>query len=269
MDRDPYAVLQLPRTATFEEVRAAYRRLAQATHPDRNPSPDAAQRFIEVHSAWLELRDNTALRARTKASANPRPSVRTNPRAKAYAEAAKQRSQATAANLRLLLVHERAALESGAAPRNCVVVRPALSGLLWPLLLPLGCVALAQRAAPLSWPVQTPLELGSLVLHASAALLLILLLPELFAAIRGKLAIWVGPGGVHDVRGSRLRSMSHDEIRALEFGYDPIGRLGFHPFYLEFLLGPEARPYRVRRPYGARELRRVIDLVLQQDAGTI
>ena len=90
-------------------------------------------------------------------------------------------------------------------------------------------------------------------------------LPALIATASGRLAIWVGPGGVHEVRWRRVRSMTHEEIRAIEFGYDPIGRLGFHPFYLELLLGPEARPFRLRRPYGARELRRVIDLMLQHE----
>lgn len=268
MAKDPYAVLQISRDATFDEVRAAYRRLAQATHPDRNPSPDATQRFIEVHSAWLELRDNAALKARSKSATRPRPSVRSNPRSDPERSRRAAPAKTPRPNARLILAHERAALEVGAIPPRSIAVRPSLSGLIWPLVLPASCFAIARLTGPTTIAITDPRELGSMVINSIGGLLLLWLLPSLIAAMRGKLAIWVGPGGVHEVRGSHVRSMPHSEIRAIEFGYDPIGRLGFHPFYLEFLLGPDARPFRVRRPYGARELRRVIDLVLQQDAGT-
>jgi hypothetical protein len=114
-------------------------------------------------------------------------------------------------------------------------------------------------------PHAEPRQIGGLAFGALALLLLAVRAPALFASASGRLAIWVGPGGVHEVRGRSVRSMGHHEIRALEFGYDPIGRFGFHPFYLELLIGPEARPFRLRRPYGARELRQVIDLVLAQE----
>jgi hypothetical protein len=43
--------------ATFDEVRAAWRRLAKANHPDVRPDdPDAAERFRRVQAAWDVLR---------------------------------------------------------------------------------------------------------------------------------------------------------------------------------------------------------------------
>ncbi|MFT3885862.1 MAG: J domain-containing protein [Flavobacteriales bacterium] len=55
--RDHYNVLGVPRTATPEAIRSAYRHLVKRTHPDRDPSPWAAQRFMEVHRAYEVLRD--------------------------------------------------------------------------------------------------------------------------------------------------------------------------------------------------------------------
>ena len=48
---EPYGVLGLPHGASFEEVRRAYRRLAQASHPDTN-GPSGVDRFISVQSAY-------------------------------------------------------------------------------------------------------------------------------------------------------------------------------------------------------------------------
>lgn len=57
MAADFYAILEVTRTATFEEIRAAYRRLARAYHPDTNPSADAVSRMRQVNEAWEILRD--------------------------------------------------------------------------------------------------------------------------------------------------------------------------------------------------------------------
>jgi DnaJ domain len=54
--RDPYQVLGVPRDASDEEVRSAYRRLAQLHHPDHNGgSLEAARRFEEVQDAYAEI----------------------------------------------------------------------------------------------------------------------------------------------------------------------------------------------------------------------
>ena len=52
-----YAVLELTRSATEVEIRAAYRRLARQHHPDANPGDDAEHRMRRINEAWETLRD--------------------------------------------------------------------------------------------------------------------------------------------------------------------------------------------------------------------
>jgi DnaJ-class molecular chaperone len=57
---DLYAVLEIPKTASPDEVRKAYRKLARKYHPDRNPGDNGAaaeERFKEVASAYDVLSD--------------------------------------------------------------------------------------------------------------------------------------------------------------------------------------------------------------------
>ncbi len=54
---DPYRVLEVPPEASEAAIRAAYRRLARAFHPDVNHSPEAATRMREINAAYALLRD--------------------------------------------------------------------------------------------------------------------------------------------------------------------------------------------------------------------
>jgi molecular chaperone DnaJ len=56
--KDPYAVLGVPRTATDDQIKKAYRKLARDNHPDRNPDDAAAEeRFKDVQTAYDVLSD--------------------------------------------------------------------------------------------------------------------------------------------------------------------------------------------------------------------
>ncbi len=55
--RDYYEVLGVPRGATEEDIRRAFRKLAFDNHPDRNANPNASERFKEINEAHEVLRD--------------------------------------------------------------------------------------------------------------------------------------------------------------------------------------------------------------------
>jgi DnaJ-class molecular chaperone len=55
--RDYYDVLGVPRSASAEDVRSAYRKLARKYHPDVNKAPDATQKFREATDAYEVLSD--------------------------------------------------------------------------------------------------------------------------------------------------------------------------------------------------------------------
>ncbi len=58
MKRDYYEILGIPRDATQEEIKRAYRRLALKYHPDRNPGDkEAEEKFKEIAEAYDILRD--------------------------------------------------------------------------------------------------------------------------------------------------------------------------------------------------------------------
>lgn len=56
--KDYYQILGVPRTATQKDIRSAFRKLAAANHPDRNPDdPSAEERFKEINEAYTVLND--------------------------------------------------------------------------------------------------------------------------------------------------------------------------------------------------------------------
>ena len=57
MARDYYAILGVPRDASADQIKRAYRKLARELHPDVNPDAAAAQRFQEVSAAYEVLTD--------------------------------------------------------------------------------------------------------------------------------------------------------------------------------------------------------------------
>src|SRR3989442_15740456 len=58
MPRDPYDVLAVPRDASEQEIKRAFRQLARELHPDVNAhDPDAEEKFKEAAEAYEILSD--------------------------------------------------------------------------------------------------------------------------------------------------------------------------------------------------------------------
>src|SRR5262249_19941605 len=62
--RDPYEVLGVPRTATQDEVKKAFRKQAKKLHPDANKNdPKAAVKFAELNAAYEILGEDDKRKA--------------------------------------------------------------------------------------------------------------------------------------------------------------------------------------------------------------
>ena len=54
-NRDPFQVLGVPSTASEDEIKSAYRKLAKKYHPDLNPGDKAAEeKMREVNEAYTQ-----------------------------------------------------------------------------------------------------------------------------------------------------------------------------------------------------------------------
>ncbi|HEY2518714.1 MAG TPA: DnaJ domain-containing protein [Streptosporangiaceae bacterium] len=124
MTTDPFAVLGLPARPdlTDDEVRAAWRRLAAATHPDRDDGGDP-QAFAAAAAAYTDLRTQTG---RREALADP-----PLPRRRGRGRVRRGRPAILAVRLAVAATVSLAAfLAAGAQPATYAVIAAALTWLI-------------------------------------------------------------------------------------------------------------------------------------------
>lgn len=59
IDKDFYAILGVSKTASADEIKKSYRKLALQYHPDRNPGAEGEEKFKEIGEAYSVLSDTT------------------------------------------------------------------------------------------------------------------------------------------------------------------------------------------------------------------
>lgn len=55
-----YEILGVSKTASADEIKSAYRKLAKQYHPDINKAPEAQNKFKEINEAYEVLGDEKA-----------------------------------------------------------------------------------------------------------------------------------------------------------------------------------------------------------------
>ena len=55
--KDYYKLLEVDRTATADDIKSAYRKMARKYHPDVSKEPQAEARFKEIGEAYEVLQD--------------------------------------------------------------------------------------------------------------------------------------------------------------------------------------------------------------------
>ena len=57
MGKDYYAILGVSRSASADDIKKAYRKMALKYHPDKNSDPGAEDKFKEIAEAYDVLSD--------------------------------------------------------------------------------------------------------------------------------------------------------------------------------------------------------------------
>jgi len=54
MSKNYYDILGVPRDASEQDIKKAYRKLALKYHPDKNPAEDAEEKFKVLNQKWQQ-----------------------------------------------------------------------------------------------------------------------------------------------------------------------------------------------------------------------
>ena len=57
-EKDYYSILGVNKSASAEELKSAYKKLAKKWHPDVNKAPEATEKFKELNEAYSVLSDS-------------------------------------------------------------------------------------------------------------------------------------------------------------------------------------------------------------------